>query len=55
MKQRVERVFKIVRDRLIKEMRLRKVKTKEEANRYLGHYLPIHNNKFTVEPEECGE
>ena len=33
-------------------MRLRNIKMKEEANKYLGHYLPIHNNRFTVEPKK---
>jgi len=51
-KGRVERVFQTLQDRLVKEMRLRNIKTKEEANKYLGHYLPIHNNKFTVEPKK---
>ncbi|OQX55604.1 MAG: hypothetical protein B5M53_04075, partial [Candidatus Cloacimonas sp. 4484_209] len=47
-KGRVERVFQTLQNRLVKEIRLRNIKTKEEANRYLGHYFPIHNNKFTV-------
>jgi len=51
-KGRVERVFQTLQDRLVKEMRLRSIKTKEEANKYLDHYLPVHNNKFTVEPKK---
>ena len=49
-KGRVERVFKTLQDRLVKEMRLKNIKTKEEANNYLGCYLPVHNSKFSVRP-----
>jgi len=45
-KGRVERLFGVLQDRLIKEMRLRGIKTKEEANAFLEHYLPQYNNKF---------
>ena len=50
-KGRVERVFGTLQDRLIKEMRLRKISTKAEANNYLRYYLPGHNKRFTVEPK----
>lgn len=49
-KGRVERVFKTLQDRLIKEMQLRKISTKAEANNYLRYYLPGHNKRFTVKP-----
>ncbi len=49
-KGRVERVFGTLQDRLIKEMRLRKISTKAEANNYLRYYLPGHNKRFTVKP-----
>jgi len=49
-KGRVERVFNTLQDRLVKEMRLRNIKTKDEANRYLRYYLPEHNKRFTVPP-----
>ena len=47
-KGRVERLFGILQDRLIKEMRLRGIKTKEEANAFLVHYLPVYNRRFNV-------
>ncbi len=45
-KGRIERIFKTFQDRVIKEMRLKGIKTKEEANEFLSHYLPIYNMKF---------
>lgn len=51
-KGRVERLFKTFQDRLIKEMRLAGVKTKEEANRFLEMYLPKYNRRFTVNARE---
>lgn len=47
-KGRVERLFNTLQDRLIKEMRLRGIKTQEEANLFLAEYLPIFNKKFNV-------
>lgn len=49
-KGRVERLFGVLQDRLIKEMRLRGIKTADEANGFLSHYLPVHNRKFGVCP-----
>jgi len=40
-KGRIERLFGTFQDRLIKEMRLAGIQTMEEANRFLGGYLPI--------------
>lgn len=48
-KGRVERLFGVFQDRLIKEMRLAGIKTKEEANTFLNYYLPKHNKKFGVQ------
>lgn len=31
-------------------MRLKGIKTKEEANKFLDEYLPIYNERFRVEP-----
>lgn len=45
-KGRVERLFKTLQDRLIREMRLQRVKSVEEANAFLDVYLPKHNKKF---------
>lgn len=53
-KGRVERLFKTLQDRLVKEMRLRKIKTIEEANKFLEYYLPIFNKRFRVKAIEDG-
>jgi hypothetical protein len=47
-KGRVERNFRTFQDRLVKEMRLKGIKTEDEANLFLKEYLPIYNNKFGV-------
>lgn len=47
-KGRIERLFKTFQDRLIKEMRLERVKTKEAANRFLEEYLPQYSRRFGV-------
>lgn len=49
-KGRIERLFKTFQDRLVKEMRLAKVNSQEEANVFLKGYLPAFNRKFAVEP-----
>jgi len=51
-KGRVERLFRTLQDRLVKELRLQKVKTLEGANEYLKTYLPIFNKKFSIESEK---
>lgn len=51
-KGRVERLFRTFQDRLIKEMRLAGIKTKEEANRFLAVYLPKYNRRFSVKPRD---
>lgn len=47
-KGRVERLFRTFQDRLVKEMRLRKIKSTEEGNRFLKEYLPVYNKRFAV-------
>lgn len=54
-KGRVERIFKTFQDRVIKEMRLKWIKTKEEANEFLSHYLPIYNKKFSFKAAKEGD
>ena len=49
-KGRIERVFRTLQNRLVKEMRLRGIKTSEEANKFLIEYLPKFNAKFAVKP-----
>ena len=51
-KGRVERLFKTFQDRLIKEMRLRGVKSIAEGNEFLNHYLPVFNRRFNIAPLE---
>lgn len=53
-KGRIERLFRTFQDRLIKEMRLRNIKSIEEGNRFLKYYLPIYNKRFMVEPIKQG-
>ncbi|MDP3981112.1 MAG: ISNCY family transposase [Chlamydiota bacterium] len=50
-KGRIERLFRTFQDRLIKEMRLAGVRTKEEANVFLEGYLPRFNERFEKQPK----
>ena len=45
-KGRVERLFKTLQDRLVREMRLVGIKSIDEANEFLTTYLPKYNRKF---------
>jgi transposase len=45
-KGRVERLFNTLQDRLVREMRLQKIKSVEEANAFLETYLPKYNSRF---------
>lgn len=55
-KGRIERLFNTLQDRLVKEMRLRGIKGREEANRYLAEeYLSDHNTRFSVAPKLEGD
>jgi len=54
-KGRVERLFRTFQDRVIKEMRLKWVKTIEEANTFLEEYLPVYNERFSVIAREKGD
>jgi len=47
-KGRIERLFKTLQDRLVKEMRLRGLKSIAEGNEFLGHYLSVFNKCFNV-------
>ena len=50
-KGRVEKLFKTLQDRLIKELRLNNISTMKEANKFLEEYfIPKFNVKFMVEP-----
>lgn len=49
-KGRVERVFKTLQDRLVKELRLAGISANKEANAFLKEYLPKFNEQFAVAP-----
>jgi transposase len=49
-KGRIERLFGVLQDRMVKEMRLEGITTKEEANVFLKKYLPRYNERFGVCP-----
>lgn len=49
-KGRVERLFKTLQDRLIKELRLNNISTIKGANEFLEKiFIPVFNTKFSVE------
>ena len=54
-KGRVERSFGTAQDRWVKELRLAKVKTIDQANDVLERLLPEHNRRFGVAPAEPGD
>ena len=49
-KGRVERLFRILQDRLVKEMRLRGICTIEQANQFAEWYRQKHNLHFAKQP-----
>lgn len=52
-KGRIERLFETLQDRLVKEMRLEGISTKEEGTRYFREiYIPKHNARFAVLPKD---
>lgn len=51
-KGRIERLFRTFQDRLIKEMRLKGIKTMEEGNRFLIHYLSLYAKRYSQEAHE---
>lgn len=54
-KGRIERLFGILQDRLVKEMRLARVASLAQANRFLERYLPRYNQRFQVEPAQSAD
>lgn len=51
-KGRVERLFQTLQDRLVKELRLAKINTIDEANIYLKDiFIPWYNNRYAVIPQ----
>jgi transposase len=54
-KGRVERLFKTLQDRLVKEMRLRDISDVETANQFLEkEFIPAFNKKYGVMPVKKG-
>jgi hypothetical protein len=52
-KGRIERLFRTLQDRLVKEMRLRGIETIEQANHYLeSTFLPWWQQRFTRQPRD---
>lgn len=51
-KGRIENQWKTFQDRLVVEMRLKDIKTKEEANRFLESFLREYNQQFCVSPKK---
>lgn len=54
-KGRVERLFGTLQDRLIKDMRLAKIKSIEEANVFLDGYLEDYNERFSRSARRDGD
>ena len=53
-KGRIEVTFRLLQDRLIKEMRLVGIKNYDEANKFLSEkFLPWYNTKYTHEAESA--
>ena len=50
-KGRVERVFKTLQDRLVKELRLRKISDIETANKFLPSFIEDYNKRFSRLPK----
>jgi hypothetical protein len=51
-KGRVERLYKTLQDRLVKELRLANISSIEDANTFLPKYLAGHNARFAVDPKD---
>ena len=54
-KGRVERLFKTFQDRLVKDLRLEKIKTIDEANDHLRYFLPKYAKRFAVKARETDD
>jgi len=53
-KGRVERLFKTLQDRLVKELRIRNISSVQEANRFLEQtYIASYTRKYGVPPKDA--
>ena len=46
-KGRIERLWGTFQDRLVSELRVARAKTKQQAQKVLERYLPVHNRRFS--------
>ncbi len=51
-KGRIERMNQTLQDRLVKELRLQKISTPEEANAFLPNFIKEFNSRFSVVPKD---
>ena len=51
-KGRIERLWGTLQDRLVSEMPRAGVRTIDEANAFLAQYIPRHNRRFAVPPQD---
>ena len=54
-KGRIERLFKTFQDRLIKELRLEKARTINDANKVAESFLPAYAKRFSVKASETDD
>jgi transposase len=54
-KGRIERVNQTLQDRLVKEMRLQRFSTLEQANAYLPDFIQAFNTRFAVAPRSSND
>jgi transposase len=54
-KGRVERLFKTLQDRLVKDLRLAGIATIEAANQFVENWLPHYNRRFAVQPAQAAD
>lgn len=54
-KGRVERLFKTLQDRLVKDLRLAGIATIEAANQFLDTWRPGYNRRFAVPPAQAAD
>ncbi len=54
-KGRIERLFRTLQDRLVKELRVRNINTLEQANAFLTEYVPQFNTRFRRKPAQEGD
>jgi hypothetical protein len=54
-KGRVERRFKTLQDRLVKDLRLAGLATIEAANQFVETWLPRYNRRFAVQPAQAAD